>query len=126
MEHVFFTYFYRSPSQDHDKLFNFCSEPNVLPTNINNNQAACSILIGDFNVKCSKWWTSDRNNIAGLEIDEPTHFINGTSSCIDLIFSSNVRFIKNYGIEQSIYEKCHCNHYIWYSSIKWTSTSTLL
>ena len=61
-------------------------------------------------------------NIAGLEIDnitttagysqlinKPTHFINGTSSCIDLIFSSNVSFIRNYGIEQSIYEKCHHN-----------------
>ena len=91
-------------------------------TNINNNQAACSILIGDFNAKCSKWCSSDKNNIAGLEIEnitttadysqlinKPTHFINGTSSCIDLIFSSNVSFIRNYGIEQSIYEKCHHN-----------------
>ena len=42
-------------------------------------------------------------------INKPTHFINGTSSCIDLIFSSNVSFIRNYGIEQSIYEKCHHN-----------------
>ena len=40
-------------------------------------------------------------------VNKPTHFINGTSSCIDLIFSSNVSFIRNYGIEQSIYEKCH-------------------
>ena len=122
MEHVFLTYFYRSPSQDHNKLVNFCSELNVLLTNINNNQAACSVLISDFNAKCSKWWSSDRNNIAGFEIDDitttagyshvinkPTHFINGTSSCIDLIFSSNVRFIRNYGIAQSIYEKCHYN-----------------
>ena len=38
-------------------------------TNINNNQPACSILIGDFNAKCSKWCSSDKNNITGLEID---------------------------------------------------------
>ena len=98
------------------------SELNLLLTNINNNQPACSILMGDFNAKYSKWCSSDENDIAGLEIDnitttagysqlinKPTHFINGTSSCIDLIFSSNVSFIRNYGIEQSIYEKCHHN-----------------
>ena len=119
------------PSQSHDEFENSCSELNLLLTNINNNQPACSILIGDFNAKCSKWCSSDKNNIAGLEMDnitttagysqlinKPTHFINGTSSCIDLIFSSNVSFIRNYGIEQSIYEKCH--HNITYG------TSTLL
>ena len=38
-------------------------------------------------------------------INKPTHFIKETSFFIDLIFSSNV----NYGIEQSIYQKCHHN-----------------
>ena len=79
----------RSPSQSHDELGNFCSELNLLLTNINNNQPACSILIGDFNAKCSKWCSSDKNIIAGLEIhnitsmtgysqliNKPTHFIN--------------------------------------------------
>ena len=121
-ETCFLKCFYRSTSQSHDKLENFRSELNLLLTNINNNQPACSILIGDFNTKCSKWCSSDKNNIVGLEIDsitttvgysqlinKPTHFINGTSSCIDLIFSSNVSFIRNYGIKKSIYEKCHHN-----------------
>ena len=44
-----------SLSQSHDELENFCSELNLLLTNINNNQPACSVLIGDFNAKCSKW-----------------------------------------------------------------------
>ena len=88
-ETCFFTCFYRSPSQSHDEFENFCSELNLLLTNINNNQPACSVLLGDFNAKCSKWCSSDKNNIAGLEIDnttttagysqlikKPTHFIN--------------------------------------------------
>ena len=121
-ETCFFTCFYRSPSQSHDEFENFCSELNLLLTNINNNQPACSILIGGFNLKCSKCCSSDKNNIAGLEIDnitttagynqltnKATHFINGTSFCIDLILSSNVSFIRNYGIEQSVYEKYHHN-----------------
>ena len=121
-ETFFFTCFYRSPSQSHAEFENYYSELNLLLTNINNNLPACSIVIGDFNAECSKWSSSDKNNTAGLEIDnitttagysqlinKPTHFINGTSSCVDLIFSSNVSFIRNYGIEQSIYEKCHHN-----------------
>ena len=119
---MLFTCFYRSPSQSHDELENFCSELNLLLTNINNNQPTCSILIGDFNAKCSKWCSSDENNIAGLEADniatmvgycqlinKPTHFINGTTSCTDPIFSSNISFTRNFGTEQSIYEKCHLN-----------------
>ena len=33
--------------------------------------------------------------------------MNITSSCIDLIVSFNLSFIRNYGIERSIYEKYH-------------------
>ena len=51
-EACFFTCFYRSPSQSHDEFENFCSELNLLLTNINNNETACSVLIGDFNAEC--------------------------------------------------------------------------
>ena len=122
MKNVISTCFYRSPSQNHDELENFYSELDLPLTNINNNQPACPILIGNFNVKFSKWCISGKNNIAGLETDnittsasysqlinKQTRFINGTSFCIDLIFSSNLSFIKNYVTERSIYEKCHHN-----------------
>ena len=36
-------------------------------------------------------------------IDKLTHYIN-ESSCIDLIFSSNVNLTKNCGVKQSLYE----------------------
>ena len=42
-------------------------------------------------------------------IDKPTHCINESSSCIDLIFSSNVNLTKNCRVEQSLYKKCHHN-----------------
>ena len=44
-------------------------------------------------------------------INKPTHFINQSSSCIDLIFSSNTSFVKDCGSEPSIYEKCNHNIY---------------
>ena len=49
-------------------------------------------------------------------IDKPTHFINESSSCIDLIFSLNVNLMKNCGVEQSLYEKCH--HSIIYGNME--------
>ena len=42
-------------------------------------------------------------------IDKPTHYINESSSFIDLIFSSNVNLTKHCGVEQSLYETCHHN-----------------
>ena len=87
---------------------------------MNNNQRACSILKFDFHEKCLKWCRSDKTNTAVLEIDnttktpgysqlknKPTHFINGTSSCINLIFSYRISFIRNYEIERFISVICH-------------------
>ena len=59
-EKCFFTCLYRCPSQSHEELHSFCSN------------LACSIVIGDFNAKCSKWCTTDKNNTAGPEIDSIT------------------------------------------------------
>ena len=119
-EKCFFTCLYRSPSQNHDELEHFCTNFDLLLSNINNLYSTCSIVLGDFNAKCSKWCASDKSNTAGIEldnismkynqmIDKPTHYINESSTCIDLIFSSNVNHKKNCGVEQSLYKKCHHN-----------------
>ena len=113
---------YRSPSQSHEELESFCSSLDFLLSNINDQHPTCSIVIEDFNAKCSKWCTSDKDNTAGFELDsitttagysqminKPTHFINESWSCIDLIFSSNTSFVKNCGSELLICEKCHHN-----------------
>ena len=42
-------------------------------------------------------------------IDKPTHYINESSSCFDLISPPNVNLTKNRGVEQSIYGICHHN-----------------
>ena len=53
-----------------------------------------------------KWCNNDESNRTGIEIDnittsngysklinEPTHFVNNTSSSIDLIFSSDIKLL---------------------------------
>ena len=119
-EKCLFTCLYRSPSKTHDELECFCANFDLLLSNINNLHPTFSIVLGDLNAKCSKW--CDRNNSVGIElnniattsgynqmIDKPTHYINESSSCTHLIFSSNVTLTKNCGVEQSLSEACHHN-----------------
>ena len=87
-EKCFFTCFYRLPSQSHDELERFCANFDLPFSNINDLHPTCSIVLGDFNAKCSKWRASGKNNSAGIEldnitttsgynqvIDKPTHYI---------------------------------------------------
>ena len=59
-EKCFFTCLYRSPSQSHEELESFCPSLDSFLSNINDQHPACSIAVGDFNTKCSKWCTSDK------------------------------------------------------------------
>ena len=42
-------------------------------------------------------------------IDKPTHIVNNSMSCIDLIFCTNTNVISKHGVDVSIFEKCHHN-----------------
>ena len=84
--------------------------------NINSLNPVISIIAGDFNRKCSKWYSFDTSDDIGKELDtvtstagysqvigKPTPFINNSSSCIDLIFTSNPSSIlADSGIEKSL------------------------
>ena len=85
---------------------------------INNELTTFFVLIGDFNARCSKWCNNDRANGRALDtltssagykqiINKPTHTANNSLSCIDLIFCHNLNIISNYGVDLSIFEKCH-------------------
>ena len=116
-----FLYLYRSSSQNDDEPETLCSDLAFLLNNINKFQPSYSFLLGDFNAKHSKWSSADKNNKAGIVlenitstagynqvINKATHFTNLSSSYIDLIFASNTSYLTT-GIEQSIYDKCHNN-----------------
>ena len=116
----FLTCVYRFPSQNHDKFEDFCTKFDLLMRNINNEFPLCSVITDDFNAQCSRWWKSDITNSTGQEIgsltsstgykqiiDKPTHLINNTMSCIDLIFCTNQNVISNYCVDVSMFKKCH-------------------
>ena len=134
---LFFTCFYRSPSQSHDEFENFCSELNLLLTNINNTQPVCSILLGDFNAKCSKWCSSDKNNIAGLEIYNITTMAGHSQLKNNTLYKWNFFLYRSdFSFQREFYKKLwnqtihlwemSSQHYISYSWLQCTSTSTLL
>ena len=87
---------------------------------INNELPICSVITGDLNARCSKWCNKDITNSVGREIDtltssagykqiinKPTHIVNNSSSCIDLIFCNNLNLLSNNGVDLLLFEKCH-------------------
>ena len=68
-EICFFTCLYWSLSQNHDEPEHFCTNFDLLLSNSNNIHPTCSIVLGDFNAKRSKWCAFDKNNTAGIELD---------------------------------------------------------
>ena len=121
-EKCFLTCIYRSPSQNQDEFKNFCTNFDILLNNINDELPLSSIVTGDFNARCSRWWKNDMTNLQGQEldsltlsagynqiIDKPTHVINTSMSCIDLIFCTNQSVISSHGVDVSIFDKCHHN-----------------
>ena len=91
---------YCSPSQTNDEFEAFLSNFQMLLNDINNRKPSLSVITGDFNSRCSSWWSDDINTKEGLKlfsltssnafsqlINEPTHIQANNFSCIDLTFT---------------------------------------
>ena len=89
---------YRSPSQTSDEFQSFISNLEILLIDINSFAPHFVVLIGDFNAKSNSWSVSDTTtkeytilenltSLYGMKqlIPAPTHILQHSSSCIDLI-----------------------------------------
>ena len=121
-EKCFLTCIYRSASQNQDEFKNFCTKFDILLNNINDELPLCLIVTGDFNARCPRWWKNDIAKLQGQElnlltlsaghnqiIDKPTHVINTSMSCTDLIFCTNQSVVSNHGVDVLVFDKCHHN-----------------
>ena len=121
-ENCFLTCLYRSPSQTQHKFENFCTNLDTLMDHINNELPFCSLIIGDLNARCSKWYNNDISNSVGRKIDtlissagykqiinKLNHIVNNSSSCTDLIFCNNLNLLSNCSVDLSLFEKCRHN-----------------
>ena len=111
---------YRSPSKTTDEFENYCQNFHLTLSNIDDKSPFCSIVVGDFNARYINCWAGDLNSSAGKELDpltsmagytqltdKPTHFFNGGSSCIDLIFCNKPKTVSECGIDHSVFQTCH-------------------
>ena len=125
----FVTCIYRSPNQTQDEINIFLSNYDKICSSIALENPFCSFLIGDFNAKCTSWWSNGSNNPCGLDlfnlnnllgytqlIREPTNLEpNKSPSCIDLLFASQPNIVSESGVHPSLYTMCH--HQIVYAKI---------
>ena len=119
---MIFIALYRSPSQSSDEfetfLNNFESDLGIISSLI----PYIFTILGDFNAKSSNWCPRDITSQQGFEIDavtsyyglhqlitEPTHVLPLSSSCIDLIFTSQPNLICDSGVLPSLCNNCHHN-----------------
>ena len=88
---------------------------------IKKQQTTCSILVGGFNVKLSKWCPRYKDNKAGQDVytfattsgytkmfGQLTHVVNG-KSCIYLPFITKIKMFSEAGVNQTIFDKLHHN-----------------
>ena len=84
------------------------------------NNPFLTVVLADFIAKSSLWYynnitthegskTDDVTSQFGLEqiIKEPTHIIGDSSSCIDLIFTTQPNLVMESGVHSSFHSNCH-------------------
>ena len=85
-------------------------------------------MIDYFNAKSCNWSINDTTTPEGAQLDsitslygmkqlisEPTHILQQSSSCIDLIFTNQPNIVMDSGVDSSLHPKCH--HQIIYSKL---------
>ena len=86
------------------------------------------VITGDFNCRSKQWWGDDIENAEGKLfepltsdlglhqlISEPTHLLNNSKSCIDLIFTDQPNLFVDNGVHPTLHEQCH--HQIVYGKL---------
>ena len=111
---------YRSPSQTQDEFEKFIDNLELNLENLCQNNPLVIVLIVDLNAKSKNWYSHDKTSHKGNEIKhitaqfglqqiikEPTHILNTSSSCIDLIFMTQPNLITDSGVHSSLHSNCH-------------------
>ena len=111
----------RSPSQIADKFDSFLDDLKLTLDAMTENNPFLVVTTGDFNARSSSWCISEKSNYAGtkisclvateydlkLVINEPTHMLEKSSSCIDLIFAYQPNLVLDAYFHPSLHANCH-------------------
>ena len=110
-----FVVLYRYP-----RIESFSNNLELTLDRVMKNTPCMMVLLGDFNAKCANWYKHDKANFEGIAIrnissqcglyqviNEPTHILENSSSCFDLIFTSQPNLITESGVHPSLHPNCH-------------------
>ena len=105
-----FIHLYRSSTHTQDKFQIFRSNLELNPDSLSSCNLFLTIMIGNFNAK-SKQCEIDKSSFEGSQIQlltskfgssqiitEPTHILENSRSCIDLLFLSQPNMVMNSGV----------------------------
>ena len=112
--------FYRSANQNLDEFKLFLTNLENLLADIISFNPHFMLVLGDFNAKSKTWFINYQSSSEGTQLEfltslyemkqliaEPTHVLENSSSCIDLIFTNQPNLIMDAGVHPPLHLKCH-------------------
>ena len=115
-----FLSFYRSSSQNKDDFETFLENPELNFDYMAEKNTFMMVVLRDFDAKSKFWYTNDSTNFEGSKIDfltssfgfhqiinKLTHILNNSSSCIDLIFTTQPNLVIESGAHSYLHANCH-------------------
>ena len=100
---------YRSPNQNSDEFELFLTHLENLLDDITSRNPHFILLFSDFNAKSKTWFINDQSSREGTQLEsltllygmkqliaEPTHVLENSSSCIELIFTNQPNLIMEF------------------------------
>ena len=116
----FFVAVYRPHHMSADDFEMFTQRIELLTDYMRDEKPHCIIFAGDFNSRCKQWWPEDDEDPQGIAVDEfiesnapfqlidqPTHILENSKSCIDLIITNQPSLFVEFGVYPSLFRGCH-------------------
>ena len=110
----------RSSSQNRDDFQAFIDNLQMNLESLAQRNSLLMVLIGDFKAKSKHWCSQNNTNFEGITIEdvtshfglsqlikEATHSLESSSSCIDLIFTTQPNIVVESGVHPSLHPNCH-------------------
>ena len=111
---------YKSPSQNQEDFQAFIDNLEMNLETLAQRNPFLMVVLGDFNAKSKHWCSQDSTNFEGITIEnmtsqfglsqiitEATHILECSSSCIDLIFTTQPNLVVESGVYPSLHPNCH-------------------
>ena len=112
--------FHCTGSQTSDEVDSFITNLDKMVDDTSRSNPHFVLIIGNFNAKSSNWSSNDITTAESAQLNyltslygrkqvitEPTHILESSASCIDLIFTNQPNIVMDSEELSSLHENCH-------------------